>query len=85
MTNSASAYSKGYGAGSYSKNPYDEDSNEFDEFERGRTQSIKRASSNDSFSSGWDSDDDYEDSTFESREVAYIKSEFNRYKDAKKK
>ncbi|WP_240590034.1 hypothetical protein [Shewanella zhuhaiensis] len=33
---------EGFNAKSYSENPYPPDSHEFDEFERGRTQKIKR-------------------------------------------
>ena len=35
-------YLEGFAAESYSDNPYDPASHEFDEFERGRTQKIKR-------------------------------------------
>ncbi len=35
-------YEEGFHADSYSDNPYDSNSHEFDEFERGRTQRIKR-------------------------------------------
>ncbi|SQH74592.1 conserved protein of unknown function [Shewanella benthica] len=35
-------YSEGLLASSYSDNPYESDSNQFDEFERGQTQKIKR-------------------------------------------
>ncbi|MGI2159474.1 hypothetical protein [Shewanella baltica] len=35
-------YMEGFKANSYSENPYDTNTHEFDEFERGRTQRIKR-------------------------------------------
>jgi hypothetical protein len=36
-------FMEGFTAESYSENPYDPMSHEFDEFERGRTQKIKRS------------------------------------------
>ena len=47
------AYSKGMRAKSYSDNPYHENSHEFDEFERGFTQKLKRQPES-SFENGLD-------------------------------
>ncbi|EPZ9281040.1 TPA: hypothetical protein ACQYCV_004584 [Vibrio parahaemolyticus] len=50
------AYEEGFKSCLYSDyaNPYPEDSSEFDDYERGRTQKLKRSGSNSSFSGGFD-------------------------------
>ncbi|EGU4188863.1 hypothetical protein HWU03_003015 [Vibrio parahaemolyticus] len=50
------AYKEGFKSCIYSDyiNPYLEDSSEFDDYERGRTQKLKRSGSNNSFSGGFD-------------------------------
>lgn len=50
------AYEEGFKSCLFSDyiNPYPEESHEFDEYERGRSQKIKRSGSNSSFSSGFD-------------------------------
>ncbi|MEZ9302559.1 hypothetical protein AB4343_01045 [Vibrio breoganii] len=52
----SNAYDEGFNAclDSEYANPYSENSNDFDDYERGRTQRIKRAPSYGSFSSGFD-------------------------------
>ncbi|HFG1782059.1 hypothetical protein FXE87_15945 [Vibrio mimicus] len=55
------AYEEGFNSSLYSDyvNPYPEDSSEFDDYERGRSQKIKRSGSNSNFFNDfnlWDTD-----------------------------
>lgn len=85
MTNENAAYNKGYRAGSYSENPYDVESDEFDLFERGRTQAIKRSSENGFFFSGWDFDDEDPNSIYGSKDMNSPEIKINKYARAKGK
>ena len=85
MTDDRSAFNKGFSASSYSDNPYDENSEEFDQFERGRTQAIKRDSQGGSLFSDWEFDDDDTNSVYGSKEIKKPKSKINEYARAKGK
>jgi hypothetical protein len=85
MPDDRGAFNKGFSASSYNENPYDENSEEFDQFERGRTQAIKRDPQSGSFFSGWEFDDNDENSVCGSKELRKPQSKINDYARAKGK
>lgn len=81
------AYKEGLTAGSYCENPYDKNTIQYDDFERGQTQKIKRSPCNalDSQSGPIGEEVEYHDLKGSRFLIEKSKLHMNAYADARKK